>query len=104
MTRACIFSKGMNFVPLSVKRLRLVSKRGSARDVQQARVIRTTPPIKAAISAQSAVAVAILTFTSVRLCNLINIELGLSLIKHFDRVGFPQHSAGEISPEVAVMA
>jgi len=38
-------------------------------------------PIKAAVSAQLAVAVAILTFAPVRLCNLASIELGQNLIK-----------------------
>ena len=38
-------------------------------------------PIKAAVSAQLAVAVAILSFAPVRLCNLASIELGQNLIK-----------------------
>jgi integrase len=49
--------------------------------MQQARLANDHAPIKAAVSAQLAVAVAILTFAPVRLCNLASIELGQNLIK-----------------------
>jgi integrase len=49
--------------------------------MQQAHSAKDHAPIKAAISAQLAVAVAILTFAPVRLCNLVSIELGQNLIK-----------------------
>jgi integrase len=49
--------------------------------MQQARSARDHAPIKAAISAQLAVAIAILTFAPIRLCNLVSIELGQNLIK-----------------------
>jgi integrase len=49
--------------------------------MQQAYSVKDHAPIKAAISAQIAVAVAILTFAPVRLGNLVSIELGQNLIK-----------------------
>ena len=49
--------------------------------MQQARSAKDHAPIKAAISAQLAVAVAILTFAPIRLRNLVSIELGQNLIK-----------------------
>ncbi len=49
--------------------------------MQQARLAKDHAPIKAAVSAQLAVAVAILTFAPVRLCNLVGIELGQNLIR-----------------------
>ena len=49
--------------------------------MQQARLANDHAPIKAAVSAQLAVAVAILTFAPVRRSNLISIELGQNLIK-----------------------
>jgi hypothetical protein len=49
--------------------------------MQQARLAKDHAPIKAAVSAQLAVAVAILTFAPVRLSNLVSIELGQNLIK-----------------------
>jgi integrase len=49
--------------------------------MQQARSARDHAPIKAAVSAQLAVAIAILTFAPVRLRNLVSIELGQNLIK-----------------------
>ncbi len=49
--------------------------------MQQARLSKDHAPIKAAVSAQLAVAVAILTFAPVRLSNLVSIELGQNLIK-----------------------
>jgi integrase len=49
--------------------------------MQQAHLANYHAPVKAAISAQLAVAVAILTFAPVRLCNLVSIELGQNLIK-----------------------
>ena len=49
--------------------------------MQQAHSAKDHAPIKAAISAQLAVAVAILTFAPVRLGNLVSIELGQNLIK-----------------------
>ena len=49
--------------------------------MQQARSAKDHAPIKAAVTAQLAVAVAILTFAPVRLSNLVSIELGKNLIK-----------------------
>ena len=49
--------------------------------MQQARSAKDHAPIKAAVSAQLAVAIAILTFAPVRLRNLVSIELGKNLIK-----------------------
>jgi integrase len=49
--------------------------------MQQARLAKDHAPIKAGISAQLAVAVAILTFAPVRLSNLASIELGQNLTK-----------------------
>ena len=49
--------------------------------MQQARAAKDHAPIKAAVSAQLAVAIAILTFAPIRLRNLICIELGQNLNK-----------------------
>ena len=49
--------------------------------MQQARSAKDHAPIKAAVSAQLAVAVGILTVAPIRVCNLANIELGQNLIK-----------------------
>jgi integrase len=49
--------------------------------MQQARLAKDHAPIKAAVMAQHAVAIAILTFAAVRLGNLVQIELGQNLIK-----------------------
>jgi integrase len=49
--------------------------------LQQARLANDHAPIKAAVSAQLAVAVAILSFAPVRIGNLASIELGQNLIK-----------------------
>jgi integrase len=49
--------------------------------MQQARLAKDHAPIKAGVSAQLAVAIAILTFAPVRLGNLASIELGQNLIK-----------------------
>ena len=49
--------------------------------MQQARLAKDHAPIKAAISAQLAVAIAILTFAPIRLGNLVSIELEQNLIK-----------------------
>ena len=49
--------------------------------MQQARLAKDHAPIKAAVLAQLAVAIAILTFAAVRLSNLVSIELGQNLIK-----------------------
>ena len=49
--------------------------------MQQARLAKDHAPIKAAVTAQLAVAIAILTFAPVRLSNLVGIELGKNLIK-----------------------
>ena len=49
--------------------------------MQEARSVKDHAPIKAAVSAQLAVAIAILTFAPVRLRNLICIELGQNLNK-----------------------
>jgi integrase len=49
--------------------------------MQQARSAKDHAPIKSGVSAQLAVAVAILTFAPVRLSNLVSIELGQNLIK-----------------------
>jgi integrase len=49
--------------------------------MQLARSARDHAPVKAAVTAQLAVAIAILTFAPVRLRNLVRIELGQNLIK-----------------------
>ena len=49
--------------------------------MQQARMAKDHAPIKAAVSARLAVAIAILSFAPVRLSNLVNIELDQNLIK-----------------------
>jgi integrase len=49
--------------------------------IQQARSAKDHAPIKAAVSAQLAVAIAILTFSAIRLGNLVSIELDQNLIK-----------------------
>jgi site-specific recombinase XerD len=49
--------------------------------MQQARLAKDHAPIKAAITAQLAVAIAILAFAPIRLSNLVRIELGKNLIK-----------------------
>jgi integrase len=49
--------------------------------MQQARSAKVHAPTKAAVTAQLAVAVAILTFAPVRISNLVGIELGTNLIK-----------------------
>jgi integrase len=49
--------------------------------MQQARYAKDHAPVKAAVTAQLAVAVAILTFAPIRLGNLVAIELGRNLIK-----------------------
>ena len=49
--------------------------------MQQARLDKDHAPIKAAVTAQLAAAIAILTFAPVRICNLVGIELGQNLIK-----------------------
>jgi integrase len=49
--------------------------------MRQARLANDHAPIKAAVSAQLAVAIAILTFAPVRLANLVSIELEQNLIK-----------------------
>jgi integrase len=49
--------------------------------MRQARYAKDHAPVKAALTAQLAVAVAILTFAPIRLGNLVAIELGQNLIK-----------------------
>ena len=49
--------------------------------MQQARLAKDHAPVKAAVAAQLAAAVAILTFAPIRLGNLSKIELGQNLIK-----------------------
>jgi integrase len=49
--------------------------------MQQARSAKDNAPIKAAVTAQLAVAIAILTFAPIRLSNLVDIELDKNLIK-----------------------
>ena len=49
--------------------------------MQAARSVKDHAPIKAAVAAQVAVAIAILTFAPIRLRNLICIELGQNLNK-----------------------
>jgi integrase len=49
--------------------------------MEQARLAKDHAPVKAAIAAQLAAAIAILTFAPIRLGNLIKIELGQNLIK-----------------------
>jgi integrase len=69
--------------------IRLVLTKGIWREVKslpdlmmkEARSLRDQAPIKAAVTAQMAVAIAILTFAPVRLGNLQKIEIGKNLIK-----------------------
>ena len=49
--------------------------------MQQARLAKGQAPVKAAVTAQLAVAIAILTFAPIRLSNLVGIELGKNLVK-----------------------
>ena len=49
--------------------------------MRQARAEQAHAPVKAAVTAQIAVAIAILSFAPVRLANLVSIELGNNLIK-----------------------
>jgi integrase len=49
--------------------------------MQEARLAKDHAPIKAAVTAQLAVAIAILTFAPIRVSNLMSIELGKNLIK-----------------------
>jgi integrase len=49
--------------------------------MRQARADQAHAPVKAAVTAQLAVAIAILSFAPVRLANLVSIELGKNLIK-----------------------
>jgi integrase len=49
--------------------------------MQQARSAQDHAPVKAAVTAQLAVAIAILTFAPIRLGNLVQIEIGENLIK-----------------------
>jgi integrase len=49
--------------------------------MRQARADQPHAPVKAAVTAQLAVAIAILTFAPVRLANLVSIDLGKNLIK-----------------------
>jgi hypothetical protein len=49
--------------------------------MQQARLDKDHAPVKAAVTAQLATAIAILTFAPVRICNLVSIDLGQNLIK-----------------------
>ena len=49
--------------------------------MQQARLAKGQAPIKAAVTAQLAVAIAILTFAPIRRSNLVGIELGKNLVK-----------------------
>jgi site-specific recombinase XerD len=49
--------------------------------MRQARAAKDHAPTKAALTAQLATAIAILTFAPIRLSNLVNIELGQNLIK-----------------------
>ena len=49
--------------------------------MQEARLAKDHAPIKAGVSAQLAVAVAILSFAPIRLGNLVGIELEHNLIK-----------------------
>jgi integrase len=49
--------------------------------MRQARADQAHAPVKAAVTAQLAVAIAILSFAPVRLSNLVSIELGKNLIK-----------------------
>ena len=49
--------------------------------MRQAHLAKDHAPIRAAVSAQLAVAIAILTFAPIRLSNLVSIELGQNLIK-----------------------
>ena len=73
----------------NLKLVRLVLTEGIWREVislpnilmRQARYAKDHAPVKAALTAQLAVAVAILTFAPIRLSNLVAIKLGENLIK-----------------------
>jgi pimeloyl-ACP methyl ester carboxylesterase len=75
--------------PKNLQLIRQVLTEGVWREVvalphvlmEQARSAKDHAPIKAAISARLAVAIAILTFAPVRLGNLVSIKLGENLIK-----------------------
>ena len=75
--------------PKNLQLIRQVLTEGVWREVvalpnvlmEQARSAKDHAPIKAAISARLAVAIAILTFAPVRLANLVTIKLGENLIK-----------------------
>jgi integrase len=75
--------------PKNLQLIRQVLTEGVWREVvalpnllmEQARLAKDHAPIKAAISARLAVAIAILTFAPVRLGNLVSIKLGENLIK-----------------------
>jgi integrase len=75
--------------PKNLKLIRLVLTEGIWSEVvslpnilmQKARSAKDHAPIKAALTAQLAVAIAILTFAPIRLGNLVSIELGENLIK-----------------------
>jgi integrase len=75
--------------PKNLKLVRLVLTEGIWSEVvslptvlmQQARAAKYHAPIKAAVTAQLAVAIAILTFAPIRLGNLVKIQIGENLIK-----------------------
>jgi hypothetical protein len=75
--------------PKNLTLVRLVLTEGIWREVvslptvlmQQARAAKYHAPVKAAVKAQLAVAIAILTFAPIRLGNLVKIQIGENLIK-----------------------
>jgi integrase len=81
--------RGSGLTGKNLKLIRLVLTDGIWSEVvslpnllmQQARAAKDHAPIKAAVTAQLAVAIAILTFAPIRLGNLVQIEIGENLIK-----------------------
>ena len=81
--------RGSGLTSKNLKLVRLVLTEGVWSEVvslpdllmQQARATQDHAPIKAAVTAQLAVAIAILTFAPIRLGNLVQIKIGENLIK-----------------------
>ena len=81
--------RGSGLTGKNLKLIRLVLTDGIWSEVvslpnllmQQAQAAKDHAPVKAAVSAQLAVAIAILTFAPIRLGNLVQIEIGENLIK-----------------------
>src|SRR5258705_199237 len=73
---------GKRFAPCSPKTIKTIhADLVSPRRMRQARADQAHAPVKAAVTAQLAVAIAILSFAPVRLTNLVSIELDKNLIK-----------------------